>query len=105
MQDTKPYQPPIFSENHINNQGGHITIQNAGVTAQKRQVSATSKIDDDLNKWANDIADAVSNATGNAKYGRSTVINEAIKFYRQFYSVSHKMVRDPEKVIRFMEMI
>ena len=80
----RPIQTEIFIEtNHgmiVNNGGKRTEMQNV-------------RLDADDMRWLDDVATAVSSATGNSKYGRSTVANEAIRFYRQFYSVRNKLVR------------
>lgn len=77
-----PEQMTIFHDNQ-----GPITINNYGKSLESQNV----KMDADLKQWLTDISNAVSDATGNPKYGASTVAREAIIFYRDFYHMRNKL--------------
>ena len=83
MQQTARKPEQLQIETYIKEVHGNVNVH-------REKVSATSNIDRDLSDWANDIATAVTEATGNRKFGRSTVLNEAIKFYRHFFAYSKK---------------
>jgi len=61
------------------------------------------RLPEELKDWVNSVATAVSTNTGNHKYGSSTVIREAVVFYKIFYAVRHKMLQSRKKIINFVE--
>jgi len=61
------------------------------------------KLSEEDKKWLADIGNAVSAATGNAKYGASSVAREAIKFYRAFHQHRQKLLRYRKAVISMLE--
>lgn len=73
--------------------------------ATKNDEAQTVRIDRDLKKWASDIATAVANATDNAKYGVSSVIREAIIFYRHFYQHRNKLYKYREAVTALLDRL
>lgn len=93
-------QIPLIRTGDVTVNGNVIInpLENAG----KNLESQNCKIDADSKKWLNDIADAVSSATGNPKYGASTVAREAIIFYRKFYHIRNKLVRYHKAVISLL---
>lgn len=77
-----PEQMTIFHDNQ-----GQITINNYGKSLESQNV----KMDAELKQWLTDIGNAVSDSTGNPRYGASTVAREAIIFYRDFYHMKNKL--------------
>lgn len=99
---TQPLQQNLFKDNH-----GPISIYGPGISepAPKSDIKATTAIPETLDEWARSVADAVSVSTGNAKYGRGSVIREALIFYKRFYSKSRKIFNNAEKVLQFVDML
>lgn len=99
---TQPLQQNIFHDNN-----GPISIYGPGISesAPKSDIKATTAIPEQLDEWARNTAEAVSVATGNAKYGRGSVIREALIFYKRFYSKSRKMFNNAEKISTFVDML
>lgn len=60
------------------------------------------KLSEDDKRWLVDIGNAVSEATGNSKYGASSVAREAIKFYRTFYQFRHKILKYRKALIAWL---
>ena len=93
-------QIPLIKTGDVTVNGNFIvnTLESNG----KNLESQNCKIDTDSKKWLNDIADAVSAATGNPKYGASTVAREAIIFYRKFYHIRNKLIRYEKAVMALL---
>ncbi|MDY6789872.1 MAG: hypothetical protein SWH54_01270 [Thermodesulfobacteriota bacterium] len=75
-------QLTIFKDNQ-----GKITINNYGKSLESQNV----RMDAELKQWLTDIGNAVSGATGNPRFGASSVAREAIIFYRDFYQMRNKL--------------
>lgn len=69
------------------------------------EASHNVRMSDDLKKWLVDIADAVSTATGDNKYGASTVAREAIQFYREFYHLKNDLRKYKKTVAGIIESL
>lgn len=82
----------MFGNIHLGTNGGNLALQ-------------TLQIDEEDKKWLNDIAQAVSVASGNKKYGASTVGREAISFYRQLYPVAHKLLSVAPKLVKYIDAV
>ena len=92
-----PEQQVLFNENDI----GTINFYNdqKGSDSEKKRTTNLSEDDD---RWCESVASAISTTTGNHKYGASSVVREAVKFYRAFYSVRHKLWHSKKKVMKFV---
>jgi len=79
-----------------------VTI-NTGGPKPPRNVHCTTVITEENEAWCTTVANAISNSTGNHKYGRSTVINEAVSFYRNFYKYRHKLLHRKKAVFQILD--
>ena len=79
-----------------------VTI-GAGNQQPPRNVHCTTVISEENESWCTTVANAISDATGNFKYGRSTVINEAVSFYRNFYKYRHKLLHKKKAVLQILD--
>ena len=71
----------------------------------KNIAEANCRIDPDLKSWLVEVSDTISAATGNPKYGVSSVIREAILFYKMFFSVRRKLIQQRKKVIAMLDIL
>jgi len=88
----------------------NLQIHNAGTIyisspAGPPEESQTCRVDHDTKRWLNQIAADVAAATGNAKYGASTVAREAVGFYRQWYAHREKLARYERAVTSLLESL
>ena len=79
-----------------------VTINN-NKPANPRNIHRTAVISEENDEWCGAISDAISAATGNLKYGKSTVINEAISFYRTFYKHRHQLLAKRQMINAMIE--
>ena len=79
-----------------------VTINNND-SAKPRNIHRTAVISDENDEWCGTVSDAISEATGNMRYGKSTIINEAISFYRTFYKHRYQLLSKRRAVIAMME--
>lgn len=81
--------------------GGTINVYQQSnpldVTGKKTE-SQNVKLTPELKEWANEMAETIAEAKGDSRYGTSTFICEAIKFYRHFFSNRRKLVKYRESV-------
>lgn len=82
---------------------GDILVHGNKNEVRKNDKHRTVVLDPQDDKWVVDIANAISTETGNAKYGASTVIREAIHFYREFYSHRRKLLHKKKTVLAILE--
>ena len=83
-----------------NHDGGIVNINNPLPPNDRH---CTTLLSEETKQWCDDIAAAVSDATGNYKYGRSTVIKEAVEFYRTFYKFRHQLLHRRKMVVAMLE--
>ncbi len=57
------------------------------------EASRSVKLATEDNQWLVDISNAISESTGNPKYGASSVAREAIQFYRTFYPIRKILIQ------------
>lgn len=79
-----------------------VTINNRD-PAHPRTVHRTAVLSEKNDDWCGTIADAISAATGNLKFGKSTVINEAVSFYRAFYKHRHQLLAKRKMITAMVE--
>ena len=80
-----------------------VSITQMAKSAQPRNVHRTAVVTEENDTWCGAVADAISDATGNMKYGKSTVINEAISFYRTFYKHRHQLLAKRKMISALIE--
>ena len=76
----------------------HVHQDNPLDVVGKKTESQNVKLTPDLKEWANEMAESISEAKGDPRYGTSTFICEAIKFYRHFFSNRRKLVKYKDSV-------
>ncbi len=95
-------QIPLVKTGDVTIQGNFIVnpfVENSG----SFEASQNVKISTEDKKWLIDISEAISQATGNPKYGASSVGREAIAFYRKFYGIRNKLIRYEKSVVAMLE--
>jgi len=73
--------------------------------ASKNTQDCNVKLPEDLKRWLEEIGSAVSEATGDSKYGASSVGREAVNFYRTFYHIRNKMLKYRPAIISMIEQL
>lgn len=96
-------QKSLFSTGDITVHGDVTVNNNVTDPAEPRDQHTTTLITATNKQWCLDIANAVSDATGDRKYGVSTVINEAVTFYRVFFKWRHILLQKRKAVIALIE--
>ena len=94
-------QRTLFKDSKI----GTVNITGCGNALEKNYESQNVRLDPELKEWVNDIAVTRAEALGNSKYGASSLIRDAIKFYRDFYHVHKKALRHKEAIVALLEKL
>lgn len=93
-------------KNFFKTVGGDVHVYNTIPDCSgKKMESQNVRMDDDLKKWVNDIACAVSESKRDSKYGASSVIREAIIFFKEFYHVKNKLFKNKSAIIALLEKL
>lgn len=89
-------QQIFFKDNH-----GTIHIHNS--PSIKKDDSQNVKMTSDLKNWLVQTSSIISEATGDTKYGASTLASEAIEFYRTFFSIRKKILKYKNAVVELVK--
>jgi hypothetical protein len=104
LQKEIPFEQTV----HINQPTGKIVLNDfrrIHASHEDTSQSQNVKLGEDDKKWLISIANAVSSATGNDKYGASTVAREAVQFYRAIYHMKNKLLKYEAAVFAMLEKL
>jgi len=74
-------------------------------TSGKCDKPKTVQLDSDLLKWAKETSDVISEARNDSKYGVSSLIREAVLFFRSYFKYRSKLKRYFKSVVALLESL
>lgn len=83
---------------------GDVNISE-GYAGGKCTEDQSTKLDRETKQWLETVATAVSEKTGNSKYGASSVAREAIHFYRDFFRHVSKLRKYRATIVAMLDSL
>lgn len=99
---SKPVQQQFNFEAH--SRPSFRIINESDGAIERRTEKQTACLTQSNKEWVNDIACALTDATGE-NYGAGRVLDDAAAFFRLFFNVRHKLVKYRDSVNALLETL